>query len=601
MTRYESWVRWRLGDNMRRSWVLLLLGLGLVTASALPATAAGPWFGPVSPPIEVQQQSMRLFATGTDRFAPGLIFGSATTGTTTVLASAGRDGSLTGKAVVDVSTNNSGTCALDDEGGLHCWGDAQGFNRFQTGENVDAADPVVIGIDIDGQPRPVTDVAVSDEETCVVSWLKPVCWGHAAYMYPVATAPTVVPGAPDSVQIDADAGKVCAIGTDSSLWCWGTTAAELGVNKTDGLVDPTRLAGSLAGKQVTSVSVGEDVSCAIDSMGGLHCWGVGAQGVGTGASGDVLEPVLVRGSLAGQRVVNVSVGPVVHAVDSRGRLHQWSGTGTPALSRDLGALAGRRVLSVSGDTRGDASHVCVTDLAGDVYCRGFNAYGRLGIGGDPEMYGVTERFTKMLPGAARGLRAVQVEAGAEYTFVVSARPLFAPLSRATFKGSTTFRLDALTKALGTGSVGAQAPATVKSGTATMPVESTSSTQVRLSGALTLKTADGVQRVLSGGLIDLDTGAVSFVVQGIGWPYDGNRITLFVADVEGKVKSTTKGKQTRVTVQASAIEMGNVKDFPGDAFFPGEIFFPGDIWFPGDAFDPDAPVGSLSGSWTVQKR
>lgn len=544
---------------------------------------------------------MRLFATGTDRFSPGLIFGSATTGTTTVLAAAGRDGSLVGKAVVNVSTNNAGTCVLDSGGGVHCWGDAQGFNRFQVGEDVDAPKPVAIALTIDGQTRPAVDVAVSDYETCAVAWLKPVCWGHAAYMYPVATALTVVPGAPDSVAIDADAGKVCAIGTDASLWCWGTRASELGVNKTEGNVDPTKLAGSLEGKRVTTVSVGEDVSCATDSTGGLHCWGVGSQGVGTGQTGDVLVPVRVQGSLRNERVVAVSVGPTVHAVDAQGRLHQWSGSGTPALSRDLGALAGKRVLTVSGDTRGDASHVCVTDLAGDVYCRGFNAYGRLGIGGDKEMYGVTERFTKMLPGAARGLRATQVEAGAEYTFVVSAKPLFAPLSRATFKGSMTFRLDGLAQALGSGSVGAQKPASAKGSTATMPVESTSSTQVRLAGALTLTTTDGTQRVLSGGLVDLQTGAVSFVVQGVGWPYDGNRITIFVVDVEGKVTTTTKGKQTRSTLRSAPVTMGDVVDFPGEIFFPGETFFPGDIWFPGDAFASGGPAGTAVGSWTVQKR
>ena len=586
---------------MRRAWALAVGVSVALVVSAGPATAGGPWFGPVSPPIEAQQESMRLFATGTDRFSPGLIFGSATTGTTTVLSSAGRDGSLVGKAVVNVSTNNAGTCALDSDGGLHCWGDAEGFNRFQVGEDVDAPKPVAIALTIDGQARPAVDVAVSDSETCAVAWLKPVCWGHAAYMYPVATAPTVVPGAPDSVAIDADAGKVCAIGTDASLWCWGTRAVELGVNKTEGNVDPTKLAGSLAGKRVTTVSVGEDVSCATDSTGGLHCWGVGSQGVGTGQTGDVLVPVRVQGSLRNERVVAVSVGPTVHAVDAQGRLHQWSGSGTPSLSRDLGALAGKRVLDVSGDTRRDASHVCVTDLAGDVYCRGFNAYGRLGIGGDKEMYGVTERFTKMLPGAARGLRATQVEAGAEYTFVVSARPLFAPLSRATFKGSMTFRLDGLAQALGSGSVGAEKPAAAKGSTATMPVESTSSTQVRLAGALTLTTTDGTQRVLSGGLVDLQTGAVSFVVQGVGWPYDGNRIALFVVDVEGKVTTTTKGKQTKSTLRSAPVAMGDVIDFPGDIWFPGEIFFPGDIWFPGDAFASGGPAGTAVGSWTVQKR
>ena len=154
---------------MRRAWALAVGVSVALVVSAGPATAGGPWFGPVSPPIEAQQESMRLFATGTDRFSPGLIFGSATTGTTTVLSSAGRDGSLVGKAVVNVSTNNAGTCALDSDGGLHCWGDAEGFNRFQVGEDVDAPKPVAIALTIDGQARPAVDVAVSDSETCAVA------------------------------------------------------------------------------------------------------------------------------------------------------------------------------------------------------------------------------------------------------------------------------------------------------------------------------------------------------------------------------------------------------------------------------------------------
>ena len=124
-------------------------------------------------------------------------------------------------------------------------------------------------------------------------------------------------------------------------------------------------------------------------------------------------------------------------------------------------------------------------------------------------------------------------------------------------------------------------------TVTMPVESASASQARLGGALTLTTDDGVERVLSGGMVDLDTGAVSFIVQGIGWPYDGNRITLMVADVGGKVTTKVKGKKTRVKVKGSPMEMGNVKDFPGD------IWFPSDIWSPGDAFS----TGTVSVTWS----
>jgi len=187
----------------------------------------------------------------------------------------------------------------------------------------------------------------------------------------------------------------------------------------------------------------------------------------------VLEPVRIRGSLANERVIGISVGATVYAIDARGRLHQWSGSATPTLASKLGAMAGKRVLQVSADSRGDASHVCAVVVGGDVYCRGFNAYGRLGIGGDPEMFGVTENFTKMLAGAARGMKAVEAEVGAEYTFVVSAKPLLGPLPRTIPSAALTLRLDVLAKALGSGSVGAEKPASAKGSTATMPVEGAS--------------------------------------------------------------------------------------------------------------------------------
>jgi hypothetical protein len=557
-------------------------------AAVTPVGAAGPWPTPVTSPIDAQQTTMRLFATGTDRYDPGMIFGSSTRGTTTVLADAGRGGSLSNKAVVDVSTNNSGVCALDHSGGLHCWGNAKGFDRFGLGEDVDARSPVKIRIAVDGQAQPVSTIAVSDNETCVTASLKAICWGQPEDMHPVATSPSVVPGAPDVVSIDADAGKVCAIATDATVWCWGTNADELGVNKATGKVGPTQLGGSLTGRQAIAISVGEDVSCAVDTVGSLHCWGVGGLGVGTGQSDSVLKPVRVRGSLANEKVVGVSVGAIVYAVDARGRLHQWSGTATPVLSPNLGSMAGKRVLQVSADSRRDAPHVCAVVLGGDVYCRGFNAYGRLGIGGDPEMFGLTDAFTKMLAGSARGMKAVQAEVGAEFTFVVAARPLRAPLPKVV-SGALTLRLDSLGTALGTGSVGAQKPASAEGTSVTMPIEGASSTHLSLGGALTLKSTDGSARVLSGGTLDLTTGAVSFVVQGVGWPYDGNRVAIFMATLRGKVTSTTKGKIATTKMRAAPVVMGDVKNFPGETHFPG------------DAFEPGASVGTFIGSWKVSRK
>src|SRR5690606_36366326 len=138
---------------------------------------------------------------------------------------------------------------------------------------------------------------------------------------------------------------------------------QLGHNSTAQSLDPVSVdtTGALAGKTVTSVSAGGNHTCAV-ADGAAYCWGLGSDGqLGRNATAKSLVPVAVdtSGVLAGKTVTSVSVGShhtcAVAAGAARrssdgagGRLGHNSTAHTlvPVAVDTTGALAGKIVTSV---------------------------------------------------------------------------------------------------------------------------------------------------------------------------------------------------------------------------------------------------------------
>ena len=264
-------------------------------------------------------------------------------------------GALAGKTVVQVSTGAVHTCALTKDALLACWG--SGLSGA-LGDGLGTSSPVPVAVFTGGvlAGRKVTQVSAGTNFTCVVA--------------------------------------------SSAVACWGTdSVGELGDNSVVTRLIPvlaTAAAGSaLAGKTVTQVSAGVDHACARSSDGSLACWGsnLSQQVTPSAAVKQVLVPTPVdQGALAGRTVSQVSAGSQITCAVASGSAVCWGlnqvgqmangpASKVPQPNPSLvtttapSALAGKVVASVSA-TNG---RVCALTTDGSIACWGYGGGGGLGV------------------------------------------------------------------------------------------------------------------------------------------------------------------------------------------------------------------------------
>jgi alpha-tubulin suppressor-like RCC1 family protein len=209
---------------------------------------------------------------------------------------------------------------------------------------------------------------------------------------PAGVAQHAVPGGasatppPVWIHIAAGGNHTCGIRTGNTLWCWGRSAAgELGTGQTTDQSQPQQITHPTAGW--TSVTAGEEHTCALRNDGTLWCWGNNSSGqAGIGTTTDVARPHQVT-SPAGTGWAGVAAGAdQTCAVRTDGTLWCWGdntfgelgiGNGTnQSLPQQVTTPASTGWASVSG---GD-EHTCATRTDGTLWCWGANSNGQLGIG-----------------------------------------------------------------------------------------------------------------------------------------------------------------------------------------------------------------------------
>ncbi|MEO0593147.1 MAG: hypothetical protein AAFZ38_06160 [Myxococcota bacterium] len=242
------------------------------------------------------------------------------------------------------------------EGGLVGWGSNRGGALGEPSAPVVAVPRVV-------DPGPWTEVHLGDGVSCAIDALRVVsCLGRGEFGQLAqgnrrdrsAFIEVVLPG--PVAQLSTRYSHVCAIVEPNELWCWGRNeerqlarADELGF--VDAL-EPVRVAPQ---RDWIQVSVGQGHSCAIDTEGGLWCWGRNTQGqAGAGAE------------------INADVARVAQRSD---------------------------FIAV----RAEQNHSCALSVEGQMWCFGENAFGELGDG-------TTELRTSPVL-AASGERFVDLELG----------------------------------------------------------------------------------------------------------------------------------------------------------------------------------------------
>jgi alpha-tubulin suppressor-like RCC1 family protein len=193
---------------------------------------------------------------------------------------------------VRLSAGGARTCAVRADGSTWCWG--AGFGGFGTQDLV----PVQVGGAHDW-----ADVTTGSDHACGLradrsAW----CWGSgfSGQLGSGATDRAVVPvrvfGASDWASVSAGGSHTCGTRTDASAWCWGSSRyGQLGDGTATDRSQPVRVGGDLTAW--STVSAGNNHTCAAPLTGPTHCWGYVGDGVlGTGRTENVLQPQAVTGA-----------------------------------------------------------------------------------------------------------------------------------------------------------------------------------------------------------------------------------------------------------------------------------------------------------------
>lgn len=295
--------------------------------------------------------------------------------------------STTQASITAISTGGGHTCVLTPTGGVKCWG-TNLYGQLGDGTTTDRYMPV----DVSGLSTGATAIAAGSMHTCVlVNGGGVKCWGenNQGQLGDGTTTdrytPVDVSGLSSEVTaITAGSSHTCALMSNGGVKCWGENShGQLGDGTTTGRYTPVSVSG--LGSSVTVIAAGAGYTCAITSNDGVKCWGINNFGqLGDGTTTDRYIPVDVSG--LGNGVTTISVGGEhTCAVESSGSVKCWGangegqlGDGTTTVRYAPVNVAGLSI-DVTAVTAG-GRHTCALMIGGGAKCWGSNYHGELGDG-----------------------------------------------------------------------------------------------------------------------------------------------------------------------------------------------------------------------------
>ncbi len=201
-----------------------------------------------------------------------------------------------------VQTRNGNTCVITGGTDVEC----TGFNdsgQVGDGTSIEQANPVTVG----GGLTNVVELDLGLGETaCARNSEGVFCWGsnrsgqlgdgmtdhgetcgELPSTYDCSSTPVQVSiltgGTPtaEAVQMDVGGEHACAVDSDGGLWCWGNNdAGQLGTGNNDGSDVPVEVPGVTG---VAEVACGSSHTCVRYDDGSVQCWGSNFEGqVGDG-------------------------------------------------------------------------------------------------------------------------------------------------------------------------------------------------------------------------------------------------------------------------------------------------------------------------------
>jgi alpha-tubulin suppressor-like RCC1 family protein len=257
---------------------------------------------------------------------------------------------VAGGGWMQVDAGDDHTCAITTSGAAYCWG------LSSTGQLGGTATP----------------------ETCYRFQ------GGGFNPYPCVLTPKPVAPPLTFRQVSAGDAYTCGLAAGGTVYCWGlNNLGQLGNGTTAPATAPTAAGGGTYAR----VSAGRRHTCAVTAGGTIRCWGDNAAGqLGTGAAGgSSTTPVTVPAPGDGSVWSTVSAGDnQTCAVATSGRAYCWGanaagqlGDGTTTPRTTPTPVQTARLFT---DVGAGTSFSCGRSTTGVVFCWGTNFSGRLGDG-----------------------------------------------------------------------------------------------------------------------------------------------------------------------------------------------------------------------------
>ncbi|MDA8690435.1 hypothetical protein N9M86_05070 [Euryarchaeota archaeon] len=311
----------------------------------------------------------------------------------------------TSRTAIALSSGNSHTCVILDNGAVSCWGlgsDGQLGNGGTSNQNVPL---LTSSLGTTANPR---TAALSERDFDDDSILNIFDTYHSVTFQGT---------------LSLGLGHTCAILDDGDVSCWGSGGnGRLGNGGTSNQNSPTLTSSLGTGRTAAAISTGRYHTCAILDNGSVSCWGQGQLGQqGNGGTSDKLTPTLTSSLGNNRTAVALSSGDDhTCAILDNGDVSCWGlgssgqlGNGgtssktTPTLTSSLGT--GRTAVSLSSG----AYHTCAILDNGAVSCWGKGGYGELGNGGTSNQNSPTLTSS---PGTGR--TAVALSSGGYHTCAI---------------------------------------------------------------------------------------------------------------------------------------------------------------------------------------
>lgn len=300
-----------------------------------------------------------------------------------------------GSNVTDIDTSEVGysgfTCGVHN-GAAKCWGN----NSVGQLGNGTTGGYSLVPVQVSGLTAGVVGIGVGENHACaVISDGTIKCWGNNSTGQ-LGDGTTTSSSVPVSVSgIASGATKVslgyrhsCAL-VSGGIKCWGSNGSgQFGNGTTNSSLTPVDTTGMTSGiidMSTTGDAVGGVcLTCAIDSLGAVKCWGQNNNGqLGDGTTTTRTLPTQVTGFSSGFVQVSAGVGTSC-AVHSNGKSYCWGDFSVGQLSSNtaVNLFSPKDVLGLTSNvTAVSVGHNFSCGIHnGAAKCWGTNSFGQLGNG-----------------------------------------------------------------------------------------------------------------------------------------------------------------------------------------------------------------------------